>query len=122
MPTMRLILCVTFFVTTAAVATPRKVVRHVQQGVPNEYIVVLADGTPSHAVEGIARSLAASYAVSIERVWPYSLQGFLVRGSDANIEALSNDARVKYAEQNARGVFPAQNSGTQYTWWNNEYQ
>jgi len=111
---------VTLFLATALTASPGKLIRH-EQGVTNQYIVVLPDHTPVAAVDGLARSLAQSYGLELQEVWQYSLQGFLVVGPEANIVALSDDPRVKYVEQNAIGTMPAELSATQWTWYNGEY-
>lgn len=75
-------------------AGPSKVVRHPGDGVPGQYIVVLAGTPPSSAVTGIATALAAAYNIEIDTVWEYSLRGFLCRGSEANIDAMASDLRI----------------------------
>jgi hypothetical protein len=101
-------------------ANPSKILRH-DQGIQNQYIVVLKTGTPVAAVHGIAQSLASSYNVTITEVWPYTLQGFGADGPDENFAAMSDDPRVEYVEQNVPTGMPPQVSGMQWTWFNNQY-
>lgn len=83
-----------------ASGAPRGIVRH-RDGVPGIYIVVLADKPAPAAVPGIARSLAASYDLSILNLFPYAPHGFLASGNESSVTALSEDPRVAYVEQDA---------------------
>jgi serine protease len=120
MRSLVLLSVVVLLVFAAAVeANPGKVIRH-EDGIDRQFIIVLADETPVHAVEGLARSLAASYGLDLKQVWPHSLQGFMVVGSEASIAALADDPRVKYAEQNVEGVIPEYVSATQWAWYDTD--
>jgi hypothetical protein len=98
------------------VAAPNKVKRHVA-GIQDQFIVVLPAKTPTQAVEGIARSLAGTYNLTLKTVWPYSLKGFLCNGAASAIDAMAQDPRVEYAEQDVDSVVYVPASGTQYTWY-----
>lgn len=99
-------------------AGPSKVIRHPGDGVPGQYIAVLAGTPPSSAVNGIATALAAAYSIEVDTVWEYSLRGFLCRGSDANIDAMARDARIRFIEQDLRTHAPEpQPSAMQSAWW-----
>jgi len=108
---------------------PEKIKKHPHQGVPDEYIVVLQEGTRAEDVAKIAEQMARDYKIDIKEIFAYALQGFLINGKAKNIEELTADDRVEYVEQNAIGKAdfedPAQSetvSATQWTWFNNEYQ
>jgi serine protease len=107
---------------------PEKIKKHPVQGVRDEYIVVLQEGTRPEDVEKIAREIADDYKVELKQVFAYALQGFLINGKDKNIEELTADDRIEYVEQNATGKADFEDpteapvSATQWTWWNNEYQ
>lgn len=100
----------------AAAAAPAKIIRH-SQGVPQHYIVVLAEHVAPAAVHGIARSLTASYNVTLKTVWPDAPRGFLAAGDEANFAAMSDDPRVKYIEQDARLAPPTSRVSSMYFWW-----
>lgn len=101
--------------TLSLAANPSKVIRH-DRGIDGEFVVVLKSSTPVSAVEGLAQSLAASYAVTVKQVYPYALRGFLASGLETNFEAMAGDPRIDYIEQNARvSMPPPEVSGTQST-------
>lgn len=111
----------------AAKPKPEKIRKHLMQGVPGEYIVVLNEGTPANEVEKIAKEIAADYGVHLKEVFAWSLQGFLVKGKDEAIAELTADDRVQYVEQNATGKAHFEDasgaepvSSTQWTWWNDQ--
>lgn len=83
-------------------ANPAKIHRSKTQGIPGEFIVALADNIPSDAVDGVAQSLTATYNLTLHEVWADSLRGFFATGEDIAVDALSDDPRVKYVEQNVR--------------------
>jgi hypothetical protein len=108
---------------------PEKIKKHPVQGVKDEYIVVLQEGTKPEDVERIAQEIADTYKVELQQLFAYALQGFRIIGKDKNIEELTADERVQYVEQNAIGKAdfedPSESptiSATQWTWFNNEYQ
>ncbi len=115
---MRIRLCLFLLLfPTIGLAAPR-LIRH-DGGIPNQYIVVLRDETPSAAVQRIVDSLRASYGVRSAAVWEYSLKGFLAIGTEQQANAMLNDARVDYIEQNILGAgIP---SGVETTWIGQEY-
>lgn len=116
-------------VTDLSAAGPKKVKRHLG-GIEGEFIVVLNEKTPKTAIDGLSRSLAASYGLKVETVWIYSLRGFLVRGDEAAIARMAEDPRIDYVEQNVNTRMPeikeeappadatAPISSTQYAWFN----
>lgn len=89
-------------VSIPVLANPAKIHRH-GNAVDGEYIVVLPFSTPVEAVDGIARSLGASYELKIHKTWKYGLRGFLCHGSETAIANLTDDPRVEYAEQQFSG-------------------
>jgi serine protease len=123
--------CVILLLASALYAKPKpeKIKKHPAQGVPDEYIVVLQEGTRPEDVEKIAREIADDYKVEIKQVFAYALQGFLINGKAKNIEELTADDRIEYVEQNAIGKADFEDpteappvSATQWTWFNNQYQ
>src|SRR5581483_972666 len=98
-----------------------KIRRHIA-GVDDEFIVVLPASTPTEAVDGIARSLSGTYGLKLKTIWSYSLRGFLCDGPPTAIEALANDPRVDYVEQNVTGAYhDPRTSATQFAWFNGNY-
>lgn len=96
------------------VAKPSKMLGH-HNAVSEQYLVALST-TEASAVEGLARSLAKSYGLELIDTFPYSLRGFLARGREQNAEALSDDPRVRYVEQDAYFISPdPRTSATQWT-------
>jgi hypothetical protein len=80
--------------------------------------VLLSAETPSPAVRGIAQSLASTYRLELENVWPNVVKGFACRGASSDIEALAADPRVSTVEQNIAGhLEPPRLAGTQYAWY-----
>lgn len=105
----------------STLADPSKIIRH-DQGIPHQYIVVLDDGTPDAAVDGLTRSLAAAYNLEVRFTWAQALHGFLAVAPDVNFEALADDPRVKYIEQDVEAMMPVTGaSATQYAWLGSEY-
>lgn len=120
-----LVVCTVVLVASSAYAEPKpdKVKKHPHQGVRDEYIVVLQDGTEPQEVHSIAQELAARYKLEVKQLFAWSLQGFLVGAKEKDVEELTADDRVKYVEQNAVGEHVEDlTSAMQWTWWNNEYQ
>jgi hypothetical protein len=112
---------IVFLLAIPLAANPSHVIRHPRQGRAAEFIVVLDENTPSRAVPGLARSLAASYNLEVKQVWAHSLRGFLATGPEQNFEALITDPRVDYVEQNSDGVMPNQASAVETPWFNKKY-
>ena len=125
------VVCVVLFMASSVYAKPKpeKIKNHPHQGVRDEYIVVLQEGTRPEDVEKIAKEMAADYKVELKQVFAYALQGFLVNAKPKNIEEMTADDRIEYIEQNAVGKADFEDptesetvSATQWTWFNNEYQ
>ncbi len=125
------LVCVCFLLASSLYAEPKshKIKKHAAQGVPDEYIVVLEEGTRPEDVETIAREIADEYKVELKQLFAWSLQGFLVNGRPKAIEELTADDRILYVEQNAVGIADFEDpeetapvSAMQWTTWNNEYQ
>jgi len=110
-----------FTAALSTLAAPARVIHHRAQGVPGQYIVVLKENTPRSAVEGIAKSLAASYDLTVSTVWMDSIKGFLAKGSEQAFQMLASDARVAYLEQNFVTYVADEMSGTQGVWYNYQY-
>jgi subtilisin family serine protease len=79
-------------------------------GVPDMYIVVLAEGVsakpgaaqgPLPSVAQVAQSLAAAHGGQVEEVWEHALQGFEIRMPEARARRMAEDPRVLSVEQNA---------------------
>jgi serine protease len=119
------VVCVVLaLVASSAYAKPKadKMKKHPHQGVREEYIVVLEDGTKAEDVEALARELADTYKLDVKELFAWSLQGFLVGGKDKDVEELTADDRVKYVEQNAVGQHVEDRiSAMQWSLWNDEY-
>ena len=74
-----------------------------EASVADQYLVALANRNPS-AIEGQARSIAASYGGTLLDVYQTAFGGFLVELTEAAAERLSEDPRVRWVEQNAIGT------------------
>jgi subtilisin family serine protease len=87
---------------TGAQETQNQRFRRVSSGViPDHYIVVLKDGTPSAMVQRHASDLSGLYSGEVGFVYQHALKGFSVRMSETAALALSADARVQYVEEDA---------------------
>lgn len=75
--------------------------RRVAKPIPNQYIVVLDDDTPSSEVASKAAELAATAGGSFSRVYRYALKGFSARMSESAAIAISVDSRVEFVEEDA---------------------
>lgn len=87
--------------------------------VQNSYIVVLEDWAVGYkgensAAPDIAKNLSAIYGGKIKHVFKHAVSGFSVELSEAEAEALSQDVRVKYVEED--GVVSANTTQTGATW------
>jgi PKD repeat protein len=72
-----------------------------EEPVVGEYIVVLQPQAGLNA-DASASELARAYRGRSGRVFRHALKGFVAYMSEADARALSEDARVKYVEQNGR--------------------
>ena len=79
-----------------------------QNGVPDVYIVVLADGVAGKSgarpglpsVADVAQSLGRTYQGAVTEVWEAALHGFVIRMPEARARRLAEDPRVLSVEQN----------------------
>src|SRR5262245_3545595 len=76
------------------------------RAIANRYIVVLRDDavnnfTREAAVEEIGASFAAAYDARIERTYQHALKGYVMEMTEAQAQALSQDLRVAYVEEDA---------------------
>jgi subtilisin family serine protease len=72
--------------------------------IPNHYIVVLDDSVVGERgdysiAEYIASDMAANYRGKLKHVYKHALNGFAVEMTEADAEALSQDFRVKFVEE-----------------------
>lgn len=89
-----------------------------QNGVPDLYIVVLADGVAKKMdrpqqqlprVAEVARDLAGRYGGVVRHSWELALHGFLVRMPEARARKLAEDPRVTIVEQDSVISAPVRN-------------
>ncbi len=81
-----------------------------EKKIANSYIVVLDDSVVGEKGDFsiapyIAQEMAASYSGKIKHVYKHALNGFAIEMSEAEAEALSQDFRVKFVEED--GVMTA---------------
>ncbi|MBZ9712479.1 S8 family peptidase [Deinococcus multiflagellatus] len=89
------------------------------EAIPGQYIVVFSDGAPSNltaqSASGLIQSLKLDpQGVSIQHIYGAALNGFAAKLSAQNLQALRQDPRVKYIEQD--GVMRATATQTGATW------
>ena len=87
--------------------------------IENSYIVVLDDAVvgergPFSIAPYIASELATTFRGRITNVYQHALNGFAVNMSEADAEALSNDFRVKFVEED--GVMTADATQSNPPW------
>ncbi len=87
------------------VQAPQKFRKHAR-AIANRYIVVLRDDALNNfardtTVAEIGGSLAAIYGAQIERTYKNALNGYVMEMSEAQAQALSQDPRVAYVEEDA---------------------
>jgi len=87
--------------------------------IPNSYIVVLEDFAAGpkgdlSAAPDVARDLVSQYGGKAKHIYKHAVSGFSVEMSEAEAEALSQDFRVKYVEED--GVVHATTVQTGATW------
>ncbi|HVR42001.1 MAG TPA: S8 family serine peptidase [Thermoanaerobaculia bacterium] len=87
-------------------------IRGAAEPVPDQYIVVLAEG--SGGVRSAAAALAAQYGGSVDHVYESALRGFSIRISAQGAAALSRDPQVAWVEQDS--VVRASATQTNATW------
>lgn len=86
-------------VVPAAFAAAHPKLKKLKKGkVPNSYIVVFKDSVEDP--EAVATSLAAGHGIVKRRVYRHSIKGFSAHMSEARAEALADDPRVAYVEEN----------------------
>lgn len=115
-----LFLCLMIFASgpTRSQAQKDKIHRKANK-IANNYIVVLDDavvGEKGHfsIAPYIAEELAANYRGKIKHVYQHALNGFAIELSEAEAEALSQDFRVKFVEED--GVVTADVTQTNPPW------
>jgi subtilisin family serine protease len=74
--------------------------RHTQDAVPGQYIVVLRPETDASLVDATAQSLTETYGGEVRFVYEHALKGFSVAMSEKAAEELSLDERVEFVEEN----------------------
>src|ERR1043165_7488251 len=90
-----------------------------EKRVENSYIVVLEDWAVGQKGEGsaagdIASNLAAIYNGKVKHVYKHAVSGFSIEIAEADALALSQDARVKYVEED--GIIHGDTTQTGATW------
>src|SRR5215210_7633698 len=93
--------------------------RKKEKRVENSYIVVLEDWAVGEmgersAAKDIADNLAAIYNGKVKHVYKHAVSGFSIELSEADALALSEDARVKYVEED--GIIHGDTTQTGATW------
>src|SRR5688572_23726774 len=101
------VLCLMIFASTPtrSQAKKDKFLRQ-EKKIANSYIVVLDDSVVGEKgafsiAEYIATDMASSYRGKINHVYKDALNGFSVEMSEADAEALSQDFRVAYVEEDS---------------------
>jgi len=98
-------LCATFFVSSPARSQGRSnKLRGNPNKIENSYIVVLDEDTigergPFSIARYVASELAATHRGNLKHVYQNAINGFAVEMSAEDAEALSQDFRVKYVEE-----------------------
>ena len=72
--------------------------RKVDRGIPDQYVVVLKDAAAS-GVESVADELVRAHGGQRKFIYKNALKGFSVRLPESAAQALSNDPRVEYVEE-----------------------
>jgi subtilisin family serine protease len=90
-----------------------------EKKVANSYIVVLEDWAvglkgDTSAAPDIAANLATIYNGKVKHIYKHAISGFSIELSEADALALSQDARVKYVEED--GIVTANTTQTGATW------
>ncbi|MDY7230834.1 Ig-like domain-containing protein [Hyalangium rubrum] len=77
-----------------------------KQLIPNRFIVVLKQPSPSERLQAqdvrqMASSLAQQYGAQVSRTYTHALSGFVAEMDERRVEALRMDPRVAFVEQDA---------------------
>jgi subtilisin family serine protease len=93
--------------------------RRKEKKVANSYIVVLEDWAVGQKGEGsavpdLAANLAMIYNGKVKHVYKHAISGFSIELSETDAQALSQDARVQYVEED--GIVSAYTTQTGATW------
>ena len=94
-------------------------IKKAKNKIPNRYIVVLEDwatgepGENSNA-EAVASELSIVYGGRVDKVFKHSLNGFSVEMNENQAERLSEDARIKFVEEDGQVFADATQSNA--TW------
>lgn len=83
-----------------ASADPKLRMATEEDGIPDQYIVVLEDG-PRAAVAERASALAERHGDEVAATWEHALQGFVFRGSEQAARALARNPHVRWVEQDS---------------------
>ena len=94
-------------------------VRKNAKAIPNNYVVVLDDAVIGERGENsiagyMADDMARMYHGKLKQVYKHALNGFAVEMSEADAEAMSQDYRVRFVEED--GVMTADTTQTNPPW------
>src|SRR6185436_11726026 len=84
--------------------------------VRNQYIVVLKDDTPDQEIETVTSELAASHGGGVDRIYKDAIKGFVARMPESAAEALSQDPRVEFVEEDGLGTLASQQWVSPWGW------
>ena len=98
------LLCFAIFASAPTRSAPKDKLRKHANKIQNNYIVVLDESIVGERgdysiAEYIASDMAINYKGKIKHVYKHALNGFSVEMSEADAEALSQDYRVSYVEE-----------------------
>ena len=114
------LLCLMIVATTPSHSQAQKDRIHRKPNkIANNYIVVLDDSVVGERgaysiAEYVASDLASSHRGKLKHVYKHALNGFAIEMSEADAEALSQDFRVKYVEED--GVMTADATQSNPPW------
>jgi subtilisin family serine protease len=112
-------LCAMIFVSGSVQGQNKNKFRTKEKKAANSYIVVLEDWAvglkgENSAAPDIAANLATIYGGKVKHIYKHAISGFSIELSEADALALSQDARVKYVEED--GIVTANTTQTGATW------
>jgi len=112
-------LCATILFTSPVHSQKKDKLRKNSHKIENNYIVVLDEAVVGERglysiAPYIARELAATFRGNLKHIYQNALNGFAVEMSAADAEALSQDFRVKYVEED--GVVTADTTQSNPPW------
>ncbi|MDL1949561.1 hypothetical protein FBQ97_07085, partial [Acidobacteria bacterium ACD] len=92
---------------------------HVDNPIPRRYIVVLEEPKDALArgamdVNGTAQDLALGFDADVRDTWEHALKGFAVEMDEADAQALAEDPRVAFVEED--GVVQLSATQSNPTW------